>query len=288
MADKYTMGVDIGSTASKCIILKNGSKIIAEAVISVGAGTSGPERAMKQVLENSQKEMSEIDAIVATGYGRNTLKIADKQMSELSCHAKGAHFLFPDVQTLIDIGGQDAKALKIATSGRLLNFVMNDKCAAGTGRFLDVMSNVLEINISKLAEIGAQSQNPVNISSTCTVFAESEVISHLANEAAISDIVAGIHNSVASRVAGLVKRVGIIPPVVMTGGVAQNAGVVKALEKELGVKIDTKPSIAQLAGALGAAIYAYELLCKKEEDNEIENTLDKGSDRDGREKCKSA
>lgn len=261
MTDKYTMGVDIGSTASKCIILKNGSDIVASDIISVGAGTSGPERVIAQVLEKADKKIEEIDKIVATGYGRNTLTIADKQMSELSCHAKGARFIFPNVRTLIDIGGQDAKALQISSNGRLMNFVMNDKCAAGTGRFLDVMSNVLEIDISKLAEIGAQSEKPVSISSTCTVFAESEVISHLSHKAEICDIVAGIHNSVASRVAGLVKRVGVTPQVAMTGGVAQNSGVVKALEKELNVSIDTTP-IAQLAGALGAALYAYELLEK--------------------------
>ncbi|KDR94231.1 CoA-substrate-specific enzyme activase, putative [Peptoclostridium litorale DSM 5388] len=259
MSDQYTMGIDIGSTASKCIILKNGSYVEGSAVISVGAGTSGPKRAVAEALEKANKSMEEITAVVATGYGRNTFTHADKQMSELSCHAKGAHFIFPDVKTIIDIGGQDAKALKISPSGKLMNFVMNDKCAAGTGRFLDVMTHVLEVDISDLAKTGEQSQNPVDISSTCTVFAESEVISHLSNRVAISDIVAGIHNSVASRVAGLAKRVGVASQVVMTGGVAQNAGVVKALERELDVSIETTP-MAQLVGALGAALYAYELL----------------------------
>lgn len=262
MSDQYTMGVDIGSTASKCIILKNGNEIAGSAVISVGAGTSGPQRAITQALEEANENIEKISITVATGYGRNTLKQADKQMSELTCHAKGAHFLFPQVQTIIDIGGQDAKVLKIGSNGRLMNFVMNDKCAAGTGRFLDVMSRVLEVDVSKLAETGEQSKNPVNISSTCTVFAESEVISHLANEAQICDIIEGIHRSVASRVSGLAKRVGVVPQVVMTGGVAQNAGVVKALERELKVSIDTTP-LAQLAGALGAALYGYELLDDK-------------------------
>lgn len=259
MTDKYTMGVDIGSTASKCIILKNGCEIIGSSVIAVGAGTSGPKRAIEQALKAANKTYEEITTTVATGYGRNTLKSADKQMSELSCHGKGAHFIFPEIQTLIDIGGQDAKALRISSKGRLTNFVMNDKCAAGTGRFLDVMSNVLEVDISKLAETGEKSERPVKISSTCTVFAESEVISHLANEVAICDIVAGIHRSVASRVAGLVKRIDVVPQVVITGGVAQNTGVVKALERELEVSIKTTP-IAQLVGALGAALYAYELM----------------------------
>ena len=259
MSDQYTMGVDIGSTASKCIILKNGKDIVASAIVPVGAGTSGPDRAIAEVLEKANKKIEQISKIVATGYGRNSLKRADKQMSELSCHAKGAYFIFPEVRTLIDIGGQDVKALNISSKGKLINFAMNDKCAAGTGRFLDVMARVLEIDISKLAETGEVSKKHVDISSTCTVFAESEVISHLANKESICDIVAGIHRSIASRVSGLVRRVGVIPQVVITGGVAQNSEVVKALEKELDVSIVTTPK-AQLVGALGAALYAYQLL----------------------------
>lgn len=258
MKSQYVMGVDIGSTASKCVILKDGKEIVSSGIISVGAGTSGPKRAMEDALQEANMTLEDIPAIVATGYGRNSLKEANKQMSELSCHAKGASFLFPNAQTVIDIGGQDAKALKISPQGRLINFVMNDKCAAGTGRFLDVMSRVLEIDISKLAEVGKQSTKKVDISSTCTVFAESEVISQLANDVAICDIVAGIHRSVGNRVGGLVKRIGVVPQVVMTGGVAQNSGVLEALEEELKVSIETTP-LAQIVGALGAALYAWEL-----------------------------
>ena len=261
MSSQYAMGVDIGSTASKCVILKDKKDIIGQGIISVGAGTSGPKRAMEKALEEAGITLEDVSAIVATGYGRNSLKQADKQMSELSCHAKGASFLFPEVQTVIDIGGQDAKALKISPEGRMLNFVMNDKCAAGTGRFLDVMTRVLEVDIDKFAEVGAQSTEKIDISSTCTVFAESEVISQLANEIAICDIIAGIHRSVASRVAGLVKRVGVTPQVVMTGGVAQNSGVLEALEEELKVSIATTP-LAQVVGALGAALYASEITNK--------------------------
>lgn len=251
------MGVDIGSTASKCVILKDGTDIVSSAIIPVGAGTSGPGRAISKALEDAGKTKEEITCIFATGYGRNSLEGADKQMSELSCHAKGACYLFPEVQTVIDIGGQDVKALQIGKDGRLLNFVMNDKCAAGTGRFLDVMCHVLEVKIDELAELSAKSTEQVNISSTCTVFAESEVISRLANNTNPCDIIAGIHRSVASRTAGLAKRVGIRPQVVMTGGVAQNAGVVRELERELGMPIATSP-ISQIVGALGAALFAYE------------------------------
>lgn len=168
MSTIYTLGIDIGSTASKCVVLKDGAEIIGKSLISVGAGTSGPGRAIAQVLEDCGLKQENMTFVLATGYGRNSLKITDKQMSELSCHAKGAHFLFPNVHTVIDIGGQDAKVLHIGTGGALENFAMNDKCAAGTGRFLDVMARVLEVDVDSLADLGEKSTNHVEISSTCT------------------------------------------------------------------------------------------------------------------------
>lgn len=257
----YTLGIDIGSTASKCVMLKDGKEIVSKSLIAVGAGTSGPQRAIAQVLENAGMKREDMAFVLATGYGRNSLEnIADHQMSELSCHAKGAYFLFPEVHTVIDIGGQDVKVLQI-DNGIMTNFVMNDKCAAGTGRFLDVMARVLEVKVEDLGTLGAQSTKYVAISSTCTVFAESEVISQLSMDTAKCDIINGIHHSVASRVAGLVHRVGLREQVVMTGGVAQNAGVVSALEQELGCKIHTSP-LTQYNGALGAALFAYQK-CQK-------------------------
>ena len=253
----YTLGIDIGSTASKCVILADGKEIISKSLIAVGAGTSGPQRAISQVLENAGMKEEDMAFTLATGYGRNSLEgIADYQMSELSCHAKGASFLFPDVHTVIDIGGQDVKVLQIE-NGVMTNFVMNDKCAAGTGRFLDVMARVLEVKVEELGALGAQSTKNLAISSTCTVFAESEVISQLAQGSDKRDIINGIHHSVASRVAGLAHRVGAKELVVMTGGVAQNTGVVKALEEELGRTIHTSP-LTQYNGALGAALFAYD------------------------------
>lgn len=257
MGGIYTMGVDIGSTASKCVILEDGKKIIAKSVIDVGAGTSGPSRAINEVLSSSKLNKEDISFIMATGYGRNALEEADFQMSELSCHARGAYFLFPNVHTIIDIGGQDAKALKIGEGGMLENFVMNDKCAAGTGRFLDVIARVLEVDVNDLEELDAKSTKDVAISSTCTVFAESEVISQLATGTKIEDIVKGIHFAIASRVGSLAKRVGLKDDVVMTGGVALNKGMVRALEKNLGHKIHTSP-MCQLNGALGAALFGYQ------------------------------
>lgn len=256
MADVYTMGIDIGSTASKCLILKNGSEIAGMSIIPAGTGTSGPKRSIEEALCNAGISRDEISRTTATGYGRNSYEGADDIVSELSCHAIGIHAVFPEARTLIDIGGQDAKAIRVSKDGKLENFVMNDKCAAGTGRFLDVMARVLELDVSELAEKDAQAKSVVNISSTCTVFAESEVISQLSNNVDICDLVAGIHRSVAVRTAGLAKRLGILEPAAMSGGVARNSGIVRALEKELGLPIKVSP-LAQMNGAYGAAIYAW-------------------------------
>ena len=259
----YTMGIDVGSTASKCVIMKDGAEIVAKSLVAVGTGTSGPARAIAEVLENAQMTREQMDFVLATGYGRNSLDgLADMQMSELSCHAKGAAYLFPDVRTVIDIGGQDVKVIEIE-NGQMRNFVMNDKCAAGTGRFLDVMARVLEVRVEDLGDLGDKSTKEIGISSTCTVFAESEVISQLAVGTDKCDIIAGIHRSVAGRVSGLCNRVGVRDRVVMTGGVAQNHGIVQALENQLQHEIFTSP-LTQYNGALGAAIFAYQKALKKQ------------------------
>ena len=257
----YTMGIDVGSTSSKCVILKDGQEIVCKSLVASGTGTSGPDRAVAELLEKSGLKKEDMSYILATGYGRNSIDWVDQQMSELSCHARGAYHLFPEVHTVIDIGGQDVKVLQIE-NGAMTNFQMNDKCAAGTGRFLDVMARVLEVNVSDLAELGAKSTKKIGISSTCTVFAESEVISQLAQGSDKCDIINGIHHSVANRVAGLTHRVGVRDQLVMTGGVAQNSGVVKALEEELGRTILTSP-ITQYVGALGASLFAYQKALKK-------------------------
>ena len=256
MADVLTMGIDVGSTTSKCVILKNGTGPVASSLISAGTGTSGPQRALTAALAQAGVSREQLAALTATGYGRNSFEGADYVVSELSCHALGAAALIPGVRTVVDIGGQDAKALRVGPSGKLESFLMNDKCAAGTGRFLEVMARILELDVSELAEMDKKARGKVNISSTCTVFAESEVISQLARNVDLHDLVAGIHASVAVRTAGLVRRLGVTAPVGMTGGVAQNAGVVRALEKEFGVGIAVSPQ-SQLAGAYGAAIYGW-------------------------------
>jgi hypothetical protein len=252
----YTLGVDIGSTTSKAIILKDGTDIVSSSIVVATVGTDGVVRAIENVMNESGLPKEDIALTVATGYGRNTYEGADYQVSELSCHAIGVHFLMPNTRTVIDIGGQDAKVLALSEQGKMTNFIMNDKCAAGTGRFLDVMANILNLDISELEVQAALSKTPASISSTCTVFAESEVISQLAKGVHIPDLVAGICQSVATRVVALAKRVGIKEEVCMSGGVARNSGVRNAIAKELGVEIHYH-KYAQLMGALGAAIYGY-------------------------------
>lgn len=252
----YTVGIDIGSTACKAVVLKDGKEIAGSAIIQTGTGTSGPGRVYEEVFAAAGITPGDASRTVVTGYGRLTFDKADSQISELSCHAKGVHFLLPGARTIIDIGGQDAKALKLSPAGTLTGFVMNDKCAAGTGRFLDVMAKILEVDVGDLAGLSERSGERISISNVCTVFAESEVISHLAAGRSREDIAAGIHMSVANRVSGLARRVGIEPEVVLTGGVAQNAGVVRAMAEILEMPISPAP-IPQLTGALGAALYAY-------------------------------
>lgn len=252
----YTLGIDIGSTTSKCVIVKDGTEIISSSIVIGGTGTEGPNMARREVLESGKLAEEDLKYVIVTGYGRSTYTKADSEISELSCHALGVKHIFSDVRTIIDIGGQDAKVLSLNEKGRMINFLMNDKCAAGTGRFLDVMAGILQLNINELEIKAAEADNPVKISNTCTVFAESEVISQLAAGVELNNLVAGICSSVASRVASLAKRVGIKEKVCMSGGVARNGGVRNALSKELGVEILYSP-YAQLMGALGAALAAY-------------------------------
>ena len=251
-----TMGVDIGSTASKAVIMEDGSRILARALVAVGTGTRGPQEVYKKVLEESGVTRDQISRIVATGYGRMKFQEADRELSEVSCHGKGVKYLCPEARTVIDIGGQDAKAMLLDENGNLDDFVMNDKCAAGTGRFLDAMARVLDVDVTELGAISERSEHPTSISSTCAVFAESEVISRLAADEHIEDIAAGIHASVAKKVGGLALRIGYQPQVVMSGGVAKNRGIVKALERELKCSI-LVPEDCQMAGAIGAALFAW-------------------------------
>lgn len=247
-------GIDVGSATSKCVLLQE-DRVVGSALVDMGIGTGGTALAYGNALASAKAVPEDVACCAATGYGRTSWKGADHTISELTAHGLGNHFLFPEARTVIDIGGQDAKVIGLDANGQMAGFVMNDKCAAGTGRFLEVMANVLRIPIGEMEALTAQAERAAPISSTCTVFAESEVISQLAAGVPVPDVVAGICASAASRVAVLARRAGIKEQVCMSGGVAQNGGVRRALEQALGVSVAWS-SQAQLAGALGAALYA--------------------------------
>jgi len=252
------LGIDIGSSSSKAVILNEQKKIMGKAAINTGAGTQGPDKAVSAALQEAGIGREQVKATVVTGYGRITYDQADKQITEISCHAKGTAHLLPEARTVIDIGGQDAKIIRLDANGKVENFVMNEKCAAGTGRFLEVMARILDCSIDNLAKLSENATEEIVISNTCTVFAESEVISQLASGAKRENVAKGAHKAVAKRVAGLGSRIGMTPGVAMTGGVALNKGVVDALEKEIGEKIVVAEN-PQMIGALGAALFASEI-----------------------------
>jgi len=255
------LGIDIGSSSSKAVILDQSENILAAEVVNLGTGTRGIHQVLELAFEKAQIQKKDVLFTVVTGYGRMNYEGADRQITEISCHAKGMLFLNPDVRTIIDIGGQDTKVIRLDADGIIENFVMNDKCAAGTGRFLEVMARVLDCKISDLSEVAAKGEQPVPISNMCTVFAESEVISHLSNNATVENVASGAILSIAKRVAGMAKRVGVTPKVMMTGGGALNNTLVAVLSKELETPIDLPPN-PQVIGALGASVFARELYQK--------------------------
>lgn len=255
------LGVDIGSSSSKAVLLDKDGKVCGREVINLGTGSRSIDLVLETLLKKAAVSKGSILYTIVTGYGRMGYDKADAQITEIGCHAKGAAWLYPDTQSIIDIGGQDAKAIRIGAGGRVENFVMNEKCAAGTGRFFEVMARVLNCPLDELSELAAKADSGVSISSVCTVFAESEVISQLAGGAPIENVAWGAHQAVAKRVAGLCGRLDMKPRVVMTGGVALNASMVRAMEEELGLSV-TVPDSPQTIGALGAAVYAMEKYAK--------------------------
>jgi predicted CoA-substrate-specific enzyme activase len=256
MAAECFVGIDIGSITAKCVVLTNGG-IASRSITPTGVG--GPEVAqniVQQALDSIGGKWDDIAYIVATGYGRISVPFECKKVTEITCHGRGVHHLFPAARLVVDIGGQDSKVIKLDDRGQVVDFVMNDKCAAGTGRFLEVIANAMQVDIGQLGDLSLQSDNVVDISSTCTVFAESEVVSLVARGTPRVDIIAGVHRSIASRVYGMVKGKldeGVRGDIILTGGVAKNSGVLRALEEKLGRRI-LVPEEPQYTGALGAAI----------------------------------
>ena len=259
MGKGYFAGIDSGSTSTDVVILDKEKQIVADIILPTGAGAAiGAERALEEALKKAELKREDIDAMVTTGYGRTAIQDGDKSITEITCHARGAHFLDPSVRTVIDIGGQDSKVIRLDEQGNVVNFVMNDKCAAGTGRFLEMMARTMEMGLDELSKRGLEYQEDITISSMCTVFAESEVVSLIAQNKATDDIVHGLNKAVATKTAALSKRVKGEERYMMTGGVSKNEGLVKTLEEKLGTKLVISEK-AQLCGALGAALFAADL-----------------------------
>ena len=260
MGKGYFAGIDSGSTSTDVVILDKDQNIVTGIILPTGAGAAiGAERALEEALKDAGLQRGDIDAMVTTGYGRTAISDGDKSITEITCHARGAHFLNPEVRTVIDIGGQDSKVIRLDENGAVANFVMNDKCAAGTGRFLEMMARTMEMRLDDMGKAGLSYKEDITISSMCTVFAESEVVSLIAQNKATDDIVHGLNKAVASKTAALAKRVGGEERYMMTGGVSKNQGLVKTLEEKLGTTLVISDK-AQLCGALGAALFAKDMV----------------------------
>ena len=254
----YAVGVDVGSTQTKAVIINEEREIVGRALVDTGANVvQAAENAFQEALTNSEVQEEEVEYIIGTGYGRYRVTFGNTQVTEISCHGRGAVHMFPNTHTVVDMGGQDTKAIRVSKSGEILDFCMNDKCAAGTGRFLGAASAALDIPLDQLGPTALQAERPVKISTTCTVFAESEVLSWLGKGKKIEDILLGVHQSIASRSIGLLRRVGIEDEVTFTGGVAKNTGMVQALEDGMKLKLNVSPE-SHYMGALGAALFALD------------------------------
>ncbi len=259
---KFYCGCDVGSTYTKCVILDDDENIVSTATIRSKMDPCESARlALLEALKgaNGIDDPEDFTYIIGTGYGRTQVELADENISEISCHAMGVHTVNPNVKTIIDIGGQDVKGISVDEDGSVRDFGMNDKCAAGTGRFFEIMASCFEMNLNEFSDLSLKAKKTIQITSQCSVFAETEVISLLAQKKPAADIAAGIQMSVAKRCFVMIKRVGLEEEVTVTGGCARNEGLILALEKCLRVKITRLEIDPQLMGALGAAVYA----CKK-------------------------
>jgi len=254
----YAAGVDVGSTQTKAIVLNEDHKIVARCLINTGANVSqAAERAFREAVASAGITPEQVAYVVGTGYGRYKVNFGNAQITEISCHARGANFLFPKTRTVIDMGGQDAKGIRVGEEGDVQDFVMNDKCAAGTGRFLSNAAETLGLSLDKIGPISLNAKKPVRLSTVCAVFVESDIMSYLAEGKTVPDILGGVHSAIAARTVALVRRVGIEPEVTFTGGVTRNTGMVKALEEKLQLAVNVCED-SHYIGAIGAALFALE------------------------------
>ena len=252
-------GCDVGSTTGKAVV-KNEKSIVSHSIVP---STTKPEETARLAMDQALKmaglsSLEELQYVVGTGYGRLRVPFANENISEITCHARGAHWLNPVVRTVIDIGGQDCKVMSLDARGRVLEFIMNDRCAAGTGSFFEAMARVLNCGLEGISSLSNQGQNPATITSQCSVFAESEVVTLINEGADLADIIAGINNAVANRLYSMVRRIGLAEELALTGGCSKNEGLARALEKKLEVTVKKLPQDPQLAGAVGAALIAGE------------------------------
>ena len=254
----YAAGVDVGSTQTKAVILDGARTIVARALIPTGANvTRAGELAFVEACGSAGLAREAVRYVVGTGYGRYKVTFGDTQITEITCHARGAHATFPATRTVIDMGGQDTKAIKIGADGSVSDFSMNDKCAAGTGRFLSAAADVTGVGLDEIGPLALAATNPVRLTSVCTVFVESDIMSYLAQRKTVPDILGGVHKAIATRTMSLVRRVGVEDEITFTGGVSRNVGMVRALEAVLGRSINVSAE-GHFIGALGAALFALE------------------------------
>jgi predicted CoA-substrate-specific enzyme activase len=251
-------GVDVGSTQTKAVIVNDAREIVARVLIATGANVSrAGENAFREACEAAGIARQTVGYVVGTGYGRYKIAFGDTQITEITCHARGAHYIFPGTRTVIDMGGQDTKAIKVGPDGAVVDFSMNDKCAAGTGRFLSAAADVTGVGLDEIGPLSLAAKQPVRLTSVCTVFVESDIMSYLAQRKTIEDILGGVHKAIAARTMALVRRVGVEEEITFTGGVSRNLGMVRALEDVLGKPINVSPE-GHYMGALGAALFALE------------------------------
>lgn len=250
--------MDVGSTQTKAIVLSEDRRIVGRALINTGANVSmAAERAFREAVDSAKLAPSSVAYVVGTGYGRYKVNFGNAQITEISCHARGANLLFPNTRTVIDMGGQDAKGIRVGEQGDVKDFVMNDKCAAGTGRFLSNAAETVGLSLDKIGPVSLEAKKPVRLSTVCAVFVESDIMSYLAEGKTVPDILGGVHSAIAARTVALVRRVGIEPEITFTGGVSRNLGMVRALEEKLGHPVNVCDD-SHYIGAIGAAVFALE------------------------------
>jgi (R)-2-hydroxyacyl-CoA dehydratese activating ATPase len=252
----YSAGVDVGSTQTKAVIIDEHGVIVGRALTDTGANVvQAAQKAFDQAIKSCGLDEREVGYVIGTGYGRYRVTFGNDQVTEISCHGRGAAHMFPETRTVVDMGGQDTKAIRVTDRGEVSDFCMNDKCAAGTGRFLGAAALALDIPLDELGPTALRSIKPVKISTTCTVFAESEVLSWLGKGKKIEDILWGVHTSIAARTVSLLSRVGIEDQITFTGGVSRNGAMIKALEDRLEHRMNVSDE-SHFMGALGAALFA--------------------------------